>query len=37
MYLYVIEAANLPPKDNFSHSDPYLVVRAGNQKVSFEK
>lgn len=37
MYLYVIEAANLPPKDNFSHSDPYLVVKGGKQKQSFEK
>lgn len=37
MYLYIIEAANLPPKDNFSNSDPYIVVRAGNQKLSYEK
>jgi hypothetical protein len=31
MYLYVIEAANLPPKDTFSNSDPYLKVKAGKQ------
>lgn len=37
MYLYIIEAANLPPKDEFSHSDPYLVIKAGNKKQSFEK
>lgn len=37
MYLYVIEAANLPSKDALSNSDPYLVVRGGKNKVSFEK
>ena len=31
MYLYIIEAANLPPRDEFSHSDPYIVIRAGNR------
>ena len=31
MFLYIIEAANIPPKDNFSHSDTYLVVRTGKQ------
>lgn len=37
MFLYIIEAANLPQKDQFSNSDPYLVVKAGKQKVSFQK
>lgn len=37
MFLYVIEAANLPSKDSFSNSDPYLVVRSGKNKISFEK
>lgn len=37
LYLYIIEAANLPQKDSFSNSDPYIVVRTGNQKLSFEK
>lgn len=31
MFLYVIEAANLPSKDAFSNSDPYLVVRGGKK------
>lgn len=32
-----MEAANLPPKDAFSNSDPFLVVKAGKQEMSFEK
>lgn len=35
MFLYIIEAANLPPRDLFGNSDPYLIVKAGKQKVSF--
>jgi Ca2+-dependent lipid-binding protein len=37
MFLYIIEAANLAQKDILSNSDPYLVVKAGKQKQSFEK
>ena len=29
MYLYIIEAANLPKKDAFSNSDPFLIVKSG--------
>jgi hypothetical protein len=33
MFLYIIEAANLPSKDEFSLSDPYLIVKFGGDKV----
>lgn len=36
MYLYILEAANLPPKDNFSNSDAYIVIKTGSQKIDYE-
>lgn len=33
MFLYVIEAASLPTKDTFSLSDPYLIIKCGDQVV----
>lgn len=31
MYLYILEAFNIPQKDLFSKSDPYLVVKVGKK------
>ena len=31
MYLYILEAFNIPQKDLFSKSDPYLVVKIGKK------
>jgi hypothetical protein len=36
LFLYIIEAANLPQKDTFSHSDPYIALKTGNKTLSFE-
>ncbi len=33
MRVYVIEAFGLPPKDNGSDSDPYLVLKLGGKKI----
>jgi hypothetical protein len=31
MYLYILEAYNIPSKDMFSKSDPYIVVKVGKK------
>lgn len=31
MYLYILEAFNLPDKDLMSKSDPYLIVKIGEK------
>lgn len=31
MYLYILEAFNIPEMDLFSKSDPYLVVKIGDK------
>ena len=33
LYLYVLEGFNLPQRDMFSLSDPYLIIKAGDQKI----
>jgi hypothetical protein len=31
MYLYILEAFNLPDKDLMSKSDPYLIIKIGDK------
>jgi hypothetical protein len=31
MYLYILEAFNLPDLDVFSKSDPYLILKIGDK------
>ncbi|KAL4446514.1 hypothetical protein ABPG74_001255 [Tetrahymena malaccensis] len=35
--LYVLEAVNIPNADELDESDPYLIVRLGDQKISTRK
>ena len=37
VFLYVIEGASIPSKDQFSLSDPYLVIRCGDTVIDLEK
>lgn len=31
LYLYILEAFNIPEKDLFSKSDPYLIIKIGDK------
>lgn len=37
MFLYLIDARNLPSKDTFSDTDTYLIVKAGKKEISLKK
>ena len=34
MFLYIIDAKDIPDKDIGSRSDPYIVVNIGNKEIS---
>ncbi len=34
MYLYILEAFNIPEKDLLSKSDPYLVIKVGEKTLN---
>lgn len=34
MYLYILEAFNIPEKDLLSKSDPYLIIRVGDKVIN---